>query len=170
MNPNNPSNLDPKLKEAYERIMGTSPASAQSQKPPEPPAQNPQPDIQTPQQSVEGLQQIPPQPFEPPAQPETQTPSPQVPQMETQIVEEQATVQNITPAPDFSNELPQSPLLKGSGIFVNPNPSAEEVVNGDSPVKPVKKESKLMPLLIGFFGIILFVVYAIVWAKVFGLF
>lgn len=174
MNPNNPSDLDPKLKEAYERIMGTSPASTQQPKPDvEPPVETPQTPLESAlQPGAQTLPQETPieQPAEIPAQQEPQPLPPQAPQMETQTVEEQVPIQNFTPAPDISNEIPQSPLSKAGGDFVNPDLKTEEVINGDSPVKPVKKENKLMPILIGFFGILFFVIYAVIWAKVFALF
>lgn len=140
MNPNNPNDLDPKLKEAYERIMG-GPAP---QNPQQPNPQNP-----TPAQS----QSIPqPQP---------------APQMQTEQVNE--LTPPVIPPTLPQDDITQSPISMGSTTFVNPNPTASEVTEGDSTVAP-KKKGSFMPILVFVGGLVFFFVYAVIWSKVFGLF
>lgn len=155
MNPKGLNNLDPKLRETYERVMGTSfapPATPQAPQPaPQPasePAQNTPPVAPPVPQPVQPVQQPPPA-----AAPLPQSePAPQDPQ----------------PA-----EMVQSPIstpsFGASNPFQDPLPPPAEVIANNA-VVPSKKGSKLIPVLFTIGGIIFFVVYAIVWAKVFGLF
>lgn len=179
MDPKKLSGLDPKLRETYERIMGTSSPSNQPptplptipNTPVEPIQKQPQPQIQTtiPQATpISGFIK------EPPAQ--TPTPKEELPQlspiMETQTVQEAPLSQNLnmnTPQEDFTKS-PFSTVSNNS--LVNPNPSPDEVTGSHSINQPLKqkKKNKLLPVLLLVGVIIFFVVYAVVWAKVFSLF
>jgi hypothetical protein len=135
MNPNNTGNLDPKLKEAYDRIMsGPAPQSTNQQSLNQTPISHPQP----------------------------------IPKMQTEQVQQQSfTMQNFiseSPLPK-NDEVLQSSIFKG-GNFVNPNPSAQDAQE----TIVAKKKNKLLTVFLTVGGIIFFIIYAVVWSKVFGLF
>lgn len=91
--------------------------------------------------------------------------APQQPMMQTEQLAEQPQAPQFTPPPLPQNEeVMQSPL--GKGAFVNPNPSNEEAGSIAAP----KKKNKLLPVFLTVGGILFFVVYAVIWSKVFGLF
>ena len=138
MNSKIPANLDPKLKESYERVMGTSFAPA---------TPSPEP---TPQPVQTTVVQEPETPIAP--QPVIQVPLPPI------------DVANPIPEP----EMVQSPQMPTTGD------PFKEVVSPPATVTmkatPKKKKKILMPVLLGVGGLIFFVAYAIIWAKVFGMF
>lgn len=148
MNPNNPNNLDPKLRQAYESIMSGTSQTPTQQPTPQQPAQPPQ---------NEPMQQ----PAQPP-QPPVEQPAPK---MQTEVISEQPTPMNFTPPPPEEDVL-QSPLYKGTGNLVNPNPSAQDAQEAINP----KKKGKYLPIFISLGIIVFFIIYALVWSKVFGLF
>jgi hypothetical protein len=119
MNPKTPQDLDPKLKEAYDRVMGGNFSPT------------------------------------PPAKPN---------------VEAQQTTPKQAPAPAQSfaaQPMPSStPLSQPSPVFV---PSVNVPSPSSSPVSQ-KKKMKLSPVIFLFVGLAFFAVYAVVWAKLFGLF
>lgn len=140
MNPNNPNNLDPKLRQAYESIMS---GTAQQQ-----PAAPAQPIQSEPQPSA--FQSAPQQ-------------QPQAPQMQTEVVSEQpAPPINFTSPPP--EDVMQSPLINQN--MVNPNPSAQDAQEAITP----KKKGKILPIFLSVGIFVFFIVYAVVWSKVFGLF
>ncbi len=127
MNPKQPADLDPKLKETYERVMGTGAT---------PPAPTPQRPVQT----TVVDQPSPASPIQPP----TAQPTKSEPEM----------VQSPqTPKSNQSFKTPEAPL-------------ANVMVKGPS----VKGKKSLMPVLLIIGGIIFFVSYAVIWAKLFGIF
>ena len=139
MDPKSTSSLDPKLRETYERVMGTN---VPSQKPPQ---------KETP---------LPPQvpPLTQPLKPQLQTPEP-------------SPLPGTDPLP-ISDEMVQSPVFGNQNPFVETAPPPPEVLTRNAIVtpKPQNKKNKLMPLLLGLGGIVFFVVYGVIWAKLFGLF
>lgn len=146
------ANLDPKLKEAYERIMGTA-VPAPLQKANQQTQNNPaaKPIESTPLQAPKlQVQEVAPEPLnmpmtEPPPLLSTQ---PEVPLNEM--------VQS-----------PQSPALNtAKKPFSEPLPPPADILNNDSP----KKKSKIMPIFLTLGGLIFFVLYGVIWAKVFNLF
>ena len=146
------ANLDPKLKEAYERIMGTA-VPAPLQKANQQTQNNPaaKPIESTPFQAPKlQVQEVAPEPLnmpmtEPPPLLSTQ---PEVPLNEM--------VQS-----------PQSPALNtAKKPFSEPLPPPADILNNDSP----KKKSKIMPIFLTLGGLIFFVLYGVIWAKVFSLF
>jgi hypothetical protein len=135
MNPKAPANLDPKLKETYERVMGTSFAPAT-------PAQ-PQP-----------------RPVQTTVVQEPESPTMPQPTMPMQLPP--LDVANPTP------EMVQSPQMPTTGDPFKPAevPPANVIMKETAS----KKKSFLMPALLMIGGLIFFVAYAVIWAKVFGLF
>ena len=119
MNPKTPQDLDPKLKEAYDRVMGGNFA------PSTPPVLNPIPKIET----------------APPAAPIT-SPPPSIPLNNPMPV-------NMQPLSAMSPTTTASP--------------EEQVIS-------TKKKSKLSPKLFLIVGIVFFIIYALVWGKLFKLF
>lgn len=149
MNPKGVNDLDPKLKEAYDRIMGT--------------ALNPVPQNTQPQQPAApnlapaaAAQTPPPAPAQAPTTPvnEPTPPSTNTPLMQTQVFTQSAPLVDNTPA---QNITPAEP----SSIFTQ-SPSSN--------AQPQKKKLNLLPILFVVGGLIFFGVYIVVWAKVFGLF
>jgi hypothetical protein len=126
MNPKTVNDLDPKLKETYERVMGTSLAGNPSTPPP---TMETQP-ISQPEPKIE-------------LQPETPTPSP----------DESSTVAQVFRA-DESNKSIET-------TTVNP-PSKNETA-----AKTGGK--KLLPIVI-VGAVVFFAIYAVIWAKLLGLF
>lgn len=137
MNPKGVNDLDPKLKETYERVMGTS---------------------LTPQQPAGQANVLPPEPSSP------------------QPVLKTETVQNETPtasAPLPEPEMVASPqVFKAGDPFKDIDPPPSEVITNNAVVNTpkVKGKNKLMPVLLVVGGLVFFAIYAVVWAKVFGLF
>ena len=188
MDPKKISSLDPKLRETYERIMGTSPqgvsqtsapASAPVQAPvlPQAPIEQKTPQPQAPAvqsqapKPISGFMESPQTTASPEKPKETLPPSPLL--MQTQTVQDSPLMQNLnmnTPQEDFT----KSPLSAPNNSFVNPNPSPEEV----SEINPImnrqpqkqKKKNKFFPIILSVGIIVFFVIYTVVWAKVFSLF
>ncbi len=141
MNPKGANDLDPKLKEAYDRIMGTSFTPSA---PPNPIAGNPN-----------APKDQPPAAPQQPAQP----PSSNTPLMQTQVyTPTSAPENNQTNSSQVFTQSNSQPL---SSVF-SQSPSNEPVVK--------KKKLNLLPLLLVFGGIIFLIIYVVVWAKVFSLF
>lgn len=153
MNPKSVDDLDPKLKEAYDRIMGTSVDRKID------------PNASTPSENNQNT----PNPSNPPTpQPTAQAPQPV---MQTQTLEPKPAASDpnsgmvqvqSTPSPDksASTQTPQPPASVFSQVnpVANPAPSAQ------------KKKTSFLPVLAFIGGTIFFVVYGIIWAWVFGLF
>lgn len=176
MNPKSTANLDPKLREAYERIMGTTIPQPNPAKPTKTNDNvSPTPNIQ------------PATPVSPPKPPLEQN-NPQVntpPKLEVQeVTHEPINIQTppqmpFPPKQDHPlTEMVQSPQTtssvdnKKNPFAPTPLPQTSQMVNltnsqtGTSP----KKKSKLMPIFLSVGGIGFFVLYAVIWSKVFGLF
>jgi hypothetical protein len=134
MNPKNINDLDPKLKETYERVMGTSFAQTPTQAAPQP--QQPLQTVVEPTQPPLAAQMA--QPVETPISAPEMVPSPQMTPVNP------AFTQTVTPPPN--------------------------VMVGDATAPAKKKNAFLMPVLFVVGGVIFFVAYAVIWAKVFGLF
>ena len=149
------SNLDPKLQDAYNRVMG---GTANVNNPPTP-GQPPAPPAQDPT-AAQPIPQVPspqppaaPEPTPPPASTETQAPPP-------------APAETVkTPAPPAPNPLPAGsiPGVNATMAF-NAEDSHKNV--GTTPVK--KRGLHLMPLMIGFGILALIVVYTFVWIILFN--
>lgn len=147
MNPKTVNDLDPKLKETYERIMGTSFPAASTQTTNQP--QNQTPVVNT-----------PPAP-DPVAQQPVQTDPPPM----------------MQPTPVTSDPMQASQIFRAGDPFQAPSaPPADLIAKANmsagvvAPEPQQKKKSKAMPILLGLGGIIFFIAYGVIWAKVFGLF
>lgn len=142
MDPKKPSTLDPKLKEVYERVMGTnlSAGSPKSSLPPQPvrPAPPPQPAQQPVQLNYP--QPVSPQPPPPPIRPVQAVGAATSPRYYSQIQEAASETVKINP----------------------PAKTAASVVAGN-----VKNSSAALVAVFMVAIIIFFVVYAVVWMKFF---
>lgn len=137
MNPKNLNDLDPKLREAYEKVMGTnfSPQAAQPSQQPEPqPAAN-SPVMQTApaDEPTPAIQTIP-----------TQPPAP------------------VNPAP--------SPLPTQNPFVQTPEPPPNVIAGAGNMPAAKGKGHSFMTIIFLLGGSIFFAAYAVIWAKVFGLF
>lgn len=174
MNPKSTANLDPKLREAYERIMGTTvpqpnlakPAtpSQVSETPKTPPVAPtiPQPPIQPSTQQVNTppkleVQEVSPEPIN--IQTPPQMPFP--PKQEHPLTEMVQSPQTTNSLDDKKNPFAPNPLLQTSQMV--------NLTNSQTNSTP-KKKNKLMPMFLSVGGMGFFILYAVIWAKVFGLF
>ncbi len=153
MDPKSPNQLDPKLKEAYERVMGTGGVTqapvSQTATPPSGPTQPVPSSVNQAKPNITGPEPItPPRPVAPPT-----TPAPNM----------------ITP-PSANPILPGSPM--GAGI-VKPSPpmktaSIEKVSTGFVMGAGKSKLRVSSPLLI-VSGVVFFIVYTIFWIRFFNI-
>lgn len=144
MNPKSVNDLDPKLREAYERVMGsnfTPKSSAQAQNTPIEPGQ--------PQQN--------PQPVAPNPNPEPNTPLMQTTQVFTQ-----------NPVP--SEPIPQQPEPVKQDTPKSPDPTSIFTESPSTTPAAQKKKLNMLPVLFAIGAIVFFGAYVVIWAKVFGLF
>lgn len=118
MNPKTPQDLDPKLKEAYDRVMGGNFAPSAPTAPP-----NPAPKIET-------------------------VPAPST---------------NPPPLPPLTN--PMSVNMPPLSVM-SPSSSAST----EQPATSTKKKSNILPIIFLVVGLVFFVIYAVVWGKIFKLF
>lgn len=158
MDPQKLSQLDPKLREAYQRVMGTplpqvAPASPagepiQAQTPPPPPIPTTNP-----------IPNPAPEP-EPEPQP-IPTPQPSIPQPVSQPKDAITPEPPVQPANfvQMNSEVPASP----SQNFTTPAPMAAVQTMA---IK--KKNGMMMPILFGIAGLIVIAVYTLFWAKIFN--
>jgi len=135
MNPKSINDLDPKLKETYERVMGTSFSPADPAPTPTPVQERPIQTTVTEQPPLgNAFEPVPPMPQQPP----------------------------IGPAPEML------PPLQGPNPFQEVQaPPAMVLVNGAT---VTKKKNILKPVLLIVGGVVFFIAYGVIWAKVFGLF
>jgi hypothetical protein len=129
MNPKSLNDLDPKLKETYERVMGTSVGTS----PATPPT------MET-------------QPIAPPSLAEPEL----IPQS---VMTTPSSVEDSTVAQVFRADNPGKP---SDAATVNP-PSGNAVVKKAS-------NKKMLPIIIAGGAIVFFAIYAVLWAKLLGLF
>lgn len=177
MNPKSTANLDPKLREAYERIMGTTVPQPSSAKPATTPNNVVSETPKTPPIAPVTSPQLPTQPS---AQ-QVNTP----PKLEVQEVAQEPINIQTPPQMPFPpkqehplTEMVQSPQTtsslddKKNPFAPNPLPQTSQMVNlTNSQVNSTpKKKNKLMPVFLSVGGIGFFILYAVIWSKVFGLF
>lgn len=155
MDPKNINQLDPKLKEAYDRVMGVDLSSSQGQ-----PAAPPPPPVQTPP---------PPPPLGANPLPQTSPPVHDLPPAQNPNIPPPPPPLN--PAPEAQEASPPVPERRSPDVFQSFNASnqseKQEQANPSTSFKPKSKVST--PILV-FVGAIFFVIYAILWGKIFGLF
>lgn len=188
MDPQKLSQLDPKLREAYQRVMGTTiptpqpPSQTQTAPVSDPatipsPIPSPIPEPMQPGPTSPNLEpSAPPQapadqqeePFFIP-QPETPTsgvPQPQAPTPMSSVPEPATTPTQQTSANfvQMNSEVPASPQTQATNFsnFAAPPvaPQTQAIV--------IKKKNSLMPIVFGFVGVIFLVIYTLFWTKIFN--
>lgn len=154
MDPQKLSQLDPKLRDAYQRVMGTpipqpQTAATQTQTPP------PAPTIQEPPV---------PQPQLPP-QPTVSQPQPAIPQPEVPPVG----------GPTPQSSVPLSPAQTSNSTQMNSEvPSVQTSANFSTPpipqtqTIPQEKKNHPMSILIGIVILVFIAVYTLFWTKIFN--
>lgn len=179
MNPKPTANLDPKLKEAYERIMGTTVPQPQAGQPTAP-SQEPinsaspkapeEPNLPPPPTAHEPMMNVPkPHPLQPEA------PKLQVEEVTHEPIN--ISTPDIPPPPvlePLSGEMvqsPESPIFNSKkNPFIEQSPgSASNMIKNVQENNP-KKKGGFMRVLLSLGGLIFFILYGVIWAKVFGLF
>lgn len=150
MNPKSINDLDPKLREAYEKVMGTTLTRSPS---PAPAAHNPPDNAQTPTQPVQ----------EAAAQP-------QAPLMQTAAAEQQTapTIQTIPVQPPAPVNPTPSPLPSDNPFVQTPEPPPTVFTQTQVTARKSRKLS-VLPVLFVVGGLAFFAAYVFIWAKVFGL-
>jgi uncharacterized membrane protein len=150
MDPQKLSNLDPKLRDAYQRVMGTTipdpqtPASTPVQAPTQP----------TDQPTIPTTDPTPaPQPQPEPAIPQMPTPEPQ--SIPTSQPDPTQPASNFT---QMNSEI-AAPTV-GASNFASPAFQTQSMA--------IKKKSKIMPILFVFLGLIFLVIYTLFWTKFFN--
>lgn len=167
--------LDPKLREAYDRIMGTNVPAAKPplQAKPSAPQQTAQPIQPAPATQTNPVQNAPvpdiKQPDTPPMSPitpisqTTQTPAPQTPATPVQTTPAAATQPVNQPPVQVQSTAPISPFF-GNVAADNQMHAyvAEEVAGAKQSIKTIE-----LIYIVG--GVVFFVVYALFWLKFFNL-
>ena len=156
------ANLDPKLREAYDRIMGTTPPTLNAN------------NIGQKESSPNQVQKEPlSQPVQPPLQTLNNEKPPAPPASSSEVFVQSSPKQEFIPKvePASVNEMVQSPIFKASDPFKEPEAPPAEVLANNAVVHAEKnKGGMLKPVLFGFLGLIFFIIYALVWAKILGAF
>lgn len=185
MDPQKLSNLDPKLREAYQRVMGTpipqpqdTFSQNQSQTPapidpnsgstpipdptPVPTPVTPVPEPEPPSSTINGS--IPTPDINPAITPDEPTsPAIQPPPAEPAPASQPPPAITPEPAPKFdrlNSEVAAAPTPQISPNFSTPAPQAQAIT--------IKKKNNLMPILIGVVILVFLVVYALFWVKIFN--
>lgn len=172
MDPQKLSSLDPKLRDAYQRVMGTTipqpqAAPVQAQTPPPPPVPTPDP---TPAPTPA------PQP-EPTPAPTPTIEEPKAPSIQPPISEPTPAIPTPT-IPTPQPAIPQQPPVQASSfVQMNsevPAPAAAPTVSPNfvAPIQAqtiaVKKKSMMMPIVIVFASLVFIAVYTLFWTKIFN--
>lgn len=171
MDPQKLSQLDPKLRDAYQRVMGTAvpkPQTAFSQ-------------TKTPQDPI-SAPQIQSQPKAEPITPPTSAPvmKPKEPDVisPNSFSESQPTVNPYPPIPNQEAITPpQPPTQNPDSIQMNSEVPTAPATNSSNFTTPIqnqtavikKKKNLLMPILIGIVILVFIVIYTLFWTKIFNL-
>lgn len=143
MDPQKLSQLDPKLRDAYQRVMGTpipDPTPVPQPQPQPEPIPTPPPPVQPPTEPVSEPQSAIPQPI---PTPEPTIPTP-LPTQANSFVQMNSEVASVPSSPNFSAPSPQIQTIT------------------------IKKKSSLMPILAGVVILIFLVIYSLFWVKIFN--
>ncbi|MBI4096457.1 MAG: hypothetical protein HY425_01940 [Candidatus Levybacteria bacterium] len=155
MDPQKLSQLDPKLRDAYQRVMGTVI--------PDPPVPAPQPTPQpepTPAPIAEPAPAIE-EPAVPPAEPPAAPSIPQQPISEPELT--------INPQPQAANFVQMNSEISAAPD-VAAVPDSNFAMPAQAQTATIKKKSNaLMPILFVIAGVVFIVIYALFWTKVFNL-
>lgn len=147
MDPQKLASLDPKLREAYQRVMGTTIPDPNPTPQPQP---QPEP-IPTPPPTVP--------PVQPPAEPPIPQPVPEPEPQPTIPQSEPASTPQVSNFVQMNSEVAATP---GSANFATPAPMPQ------TQTMAVKKKNHLMPILAGVVILIFLVIYFLFWAKIFN--
>lgn len=191
MDPKQNTQLDPKLQEAYNRVMGTDTSVPHDPtQPATPPTTTP---VTTPPPADPGSIQmpaasdtpaIPPAPPTMPTDPTQSTPSdntppiiPSTPQMpSTQVVPDPTSP--TPPTPQVPQETPAQPAAPAPQVPDLPEVPTQEVKKEPETVHfssttslstSAKSKTKISPIILILGAVIFLVAYALIWIKVFGL-
>lgn len=165
MDPQKLSQLDPKLRDAYQRVMGTTipEPQAQTPTPPAPPIPDPTPTpVPQPQPEPESPQ-LPAS--EPQSIPTSEPAIPQPPPAPTNEPEPPPTPQPSIPTPtaqannfvQMNSEVPATPAQN----FTVPSPMSQAQ---NAAIK--KKSGMMMPILFGIVGLVFIAIYTLFWTKI----
>lgn len=154
------SNLDPKLKEAYERVMGNSNTPPT---PPPPPVANPNP------QATPVIP--PPPPVEPPP------PSPGVPESSSETVHIGPTEPSAMPPSPPPPPMPETQTSGSETVHIGPAETAvmppptptEAIKPYPSQVLKTERGSRISPIIIGLLVMVFLISYTFLWVRVFNL-
>ena len=161
MDPQKLSQLDPKLREAYQRVMGT-PVPQPRGEPASPRLQRGEPvQAQTPPMPTPPMPDPTPMP---PPQPEPEPPSPTA-GVPTPIIEEPPAASRppIQPTPEPAIPIP-SPTQASNFVQMN----SEVGAMPDQTIALKKKNGIMMPVLFGVMGLVFIVIYTLFWTKIFN--
>ena len=193
MDPQKLSQLDPKLREAYQRVMGTSipqPKTSPIQTQASPPAGGPQP-VPVPDPTPSQTPVPEPEPTPSPVGKSTLT----IEELSNKLTEPIPTPQPSIPQPDSEPQptIPQPEPPPPGGPIPQPSISREPEVkatnfdqmNSEVAAAPsqnftaptlqaqtitLKKKNRMMiPVLFGIIGLIFIVIYTLFWTKIFNL-
>lgn len=147
MNPKGVTDLDPKLKEAYDRIMGSSNTKPAN----EPPLTVAPPAGQTTSQNSTANQNLPQ--------------SPQPPVMQTQTVNDKLS------ASETLSQIQPISQTNPAAFTAYSEPPVNTFAQTESPSSSPQKKKLSIPMPVVLFVAIVFLgIYSLVWAKIFGLF
>lgn len=189
MDPKNLQSLDPKLREAYERVMGTSNVSVQADPPPADPLGDPKPAANPPADPPPANLPIPAPKMDPspimPSTPLPQQPSPIEPPPSLTPEPNQAMQAKPAPPSEFAADVPPPPPPPPSLMQDDPPPAntapadpptvsfpasgAPAQQDSSTMVQAAKSPNKIMPILIAGALIVFFIVWAFLWITILGL-
>lgn len=162
MDPKNHNQLDPKLKEAYDRVMGTDLTSLTP--PPQPvqpqaPMTMPSPPPPTPQPTA---------PFTAP-QSAPHMPAPGQPIQSFHAGEDpiEHPIQ-VNTSPSAIPAVPSAPTPVFQGY--TDSQASEAITNPATSPEVAKSKNKISPMILLGAGVVFFLIYAVLWGKIFGLF
>lgn len=151
MDPKKTAQLDPKLKEIYDRVMGTSINNGTAQKPPEPIAIPKEPTPPPPPSQTTKIE-------EPVQEPQKAVPPPPPPTIDPSSTSEEQKYQLYQAGKTHKLEHKEEPKAEPK---INKEPQGQ--------TKPEKSSFKIFPILFLLFGALFFVGYAFFWIKFFKL-
>lgn len=170
MDPQKLSQLDPKLREAYQRVMGTQvpqpqviPVQAQTPTPPPVPTPGPTP-VPQPQPEPEPTPistptiEEPPTAPEPPVAPPVSEPQPAIPQPANPTSPPAAVQSNNFM--QMNSEVAAAPTPDGGLNFATPVQTQI--------IATKKKSNLLMPVMIGIASLVFIAVYTLFWTRIFN--
>lgn len=169
MDPQKLSQLDPKLREAYQRVMGTP---TQAQNPiPTPPIPDPTP-VPTP---IPQPTPTPTPPMEEPTSPIQPPPPPTMPEPPQPAIQPEPVSEPQPAIPQPEPAIPPTPPAQANNfVEMNSGVAAAPAQNFSMPAPQAqtvalkKKSGIMMPILFGIVGLVFIVIYIFFWTKIFN--